>query len=65
MKRLQTDINTYESIFNGKIAHYLLKKNIIDTDLDYEEAKEKFRIDEQIRNWDETSEFSKWIRENR
>ncbi|MAS95233.1 MAG: hypothetical protein CMO55_18705 [Verrucomicrobiales bacterium] len=54
-----------ESIFNGKIAHYLLKKNIIDTDLDYEEAKEKFRIDEQIRNWDETSEFSKWIRENR
>ena len=31
-----------ESIFNGKIAHYLLKKNIIDTDLDYEEAKEKY-----------------------
>lgn len=54
-----------ESIFNGKIAHYLLKKNIIETDLDYEEAKEKFRVGQRIRDWDGSGNFSEIIREGR
>ncbi len=51
-----------ESVLNGLIAKLLLDKGAVETDLNYEEAKEKFRIDGKVLDYDGTAEFSDWIR---
>ncbi|MEO1130311.1 MAG: DUF4105 domain-containing protein [Planctomycetota bacterium] len=61
-----TDIGLrWDTIATGRIARFLHMHDSIDTDQSYDEAKDFFRIDEQVRAFAEHPEFSRRIREQR
>ncbi|MEM0913243.1 MAG: DUF4105 domain-containing protein [Planctomycetota bacterium] len=58
--RLQRDI-----VLNGRIARGLHGVGVIDTDLPFEQAREKFRIDEAVRKHFDDPDLSRAVRAGR
>jgi len=54
-----------ESVLNGLIAELAHRRGVIDTELDYDEAKEAFRIDDKVREAEKDEHFSETIRRGR
>lgn len=52
-----------DSILPGRIARLMHERGVMDTDLPYDEAKERFRIDQRIGEFIDDPEFSQRIRE--
>ena len=54
----------WESVANGLIAEFIFQRGLIETDLDYQEAKAAFRIDEAVKKVPlEAPDFSQKIRD--
>jgi len=51
-----------ESVLNGRIARLLHRNGVIETRLSYSEAKESFRIDDDVLRYREADDFSEAIR---
>jgi hypothetical protein len=51
-------------VFPGYADWLAYRLGIIDTDLSLEEARKKFRIDQRVKKFDGTSDFSEFIRNN-
>lgn len=54
-----------DSIFNGRIARLLHERGAMDTELTYDEAKARFRIDDRVLEFRNDPEFSSRIRGER
>lgn len=53
---------TLDTTVNGRIGRQLYREGVMDTDLSYDEAKERFRIDDRVREHFDDPDFSDLIR---
>ncbi|MFK7768489.1 MAG: DUF4105 domain-containing protein [Mariniblastus sp.] len=62
---LNAPISAYQRgvVFPGYSDWLAYQLGIIDTELPLVEARERFRIDQRVKNWDGKSDFSEFIRE--